>query len=149
MPEVIGTGLPSDGDISAIREVVATYARSIDAADVQLAEEIWQTGGDVVFIHPRGTEYGWEAIKANFYGKTMGDMFTKRELKPRDLSVAVFGDTAIVVFMWEFHATCRADGAPLVTEGRETQVMRKTDGKWRIAHVHYSNMPVTGDKQGF
>ena len=149
MADVIGSEIPSDSDISAIREVVAKYARSIDAADVRLAEEIWRTDGDVVFIHPRGTEYGWEAIKANFYGKTMGDMFTKRELKPRDLSVAVFGDMAVVVFMWEFHATCRADGAPLVTEGRETQVMRKTGGKWRIAHVQYSNMPVTGDKQGF
>ena len=136
-------------DKQAIESLVATYAESIDKADTDLASTIWDTTGDVVFIHPRGTEYGWEAIKANFYGKTMGDMFTKRELKPRDLSVAVFGDMAVVVFMWEFHATCRADGAPLVTESRETQVMRKTGGKWRIAHVHYSNMPVTGDKQGF
>lgn len=136
-------------DEEAIRNVIERYAQSINAADVKFAETFWQTDDKVVFIHPRGTEFGWEAIKTNFYGKTMGETFSKRELKPRNISISVYGDMAIVVFFWDFYANFRSDSSPHVTHGRETQVMRKIDGQWRIAHVHYSNMPVTGDKQGF
>ena len=37
----------------------------------------------------------------------------------------------------------------IITNGRESQTLIKVDDKWKIAHVHYSNMPVTGDKEGF
>jgi hypothetical protein len=40
------------------------------------------------------------------------------------------------------------DGSPLKTEGRETQVLRKTDGRWELVHVHYSGMPATGKREG-
>jgi len=38
---------------------------------------------------------------------------------------------------------------PIATHGRETQVYRKVDGAWRLVHVHYSGMPVTGERLGF
>ena len=136
-------------DREAIESLIATYAESIDKADTGLGAKIWDTEGNAVFIHPRGTESGWGEVATNFYGKTMGETFSKRSLRPKDLSIEVFGDTAIVVFLWDFYATVRADGSPLETHGRETQVLHRLNGSWKIAHVHYSNMPVTGDKEGF
>ena len=136
-------------DKAAIEQLLATYAESVNMADIALASSIWLTEGVPIFIHPRGTERGWSEIACNFYGATMGDMFVKRELCPRDISIEVFGDTAIAIFCWDFHATIRKDGSRLETHGRETQVLRKIGGQWRIAHVHYSNMPVTGELEGF
>jgi hypothetical protein len=38
----------------------------------------------------------------------------------------------------------------VITErSRETQIYRMTGGQWRLVHVHYSAMPVTGGRRGF
>ena len=136
-------------DKAAIEQLLETYVESVNKADVTLAATIWQTDSKAMFIHPRGTERGWHEASANFYGKTMGETFTKRDLRLKDVSIDIYGDTALAVFFWDFHATVREDGSPLETHGRETQVLRKLGGQWRIVHVHYSNMPVTGELEGF
>jgi hypothetical protein len=41
------------------------------------------------------------------------------------------------------------DGSPLTTQGRETQVYRKDNRRWRIVSVHYSDVPVTGETGTF
>ena len=46
------------------------------------------------------------------------------------------------MFLWEFHATCRADVAPLVTEGRETQAMRELGAK-RYATGHHGKFCIS------
>jgi len=136
-------------DKTAIRQLLDTYAKSIDGADIELAATIWATDENRIYIHPRGTERGWSQVVKNFYGETMGRMLDRRRLDIKDVDIEVFGDTAIAVFEWEFHAVLRESGSPLVTHGRETQVLRRRDGAWRIVHVHYSGMPVTAAGRGF
>jgi ketosteroid isomerase-like protein len=134
----------------AIKGQVAKYLRAVDDADTNLAAEVWATSPDVSFIHPRGHERGWEQLKTNFYEKTMGEPFSDRKLKVvGNVSVHVYGDTAWVEFYWDFVATFKTDGTPLNTKGRETQVFYKVDGGWRLVHVHYSGMPVGGEREGF
>ncbi|TWU39012.1 Calcium/calmodulin dependent protein kinase II Association [Novipirellula aureliae] len=136
-------------DEAAVRELIDRYAKSIDTADIDLATKVWQTSDDVSFIQPRGHQHGWDEIRINFYEKTMGANFSKRSLKIRDLVVHVIGNAAWVEFYWTFDATMRKDLSTIRTQGRETQVLKKTVHGWRIVHVHYSGMPVTGDRQGF
>jgi ketosteroid isomerase-like protein len=136
-------------DEARIRSLVATYAKSIDAADTTLASTIWATTPDVSFIHPRGHERGWNAIKARFYEQTMGQTFSERKLTVKDLSIHCSGQGAWAEFYWDFAAKLRKDGSSVATHGRETQVYRKIGGAWRLVHVHYSGMPVTGERQGF
>jgi len=61
----------------------------------------------------------------------------------------VYGDTARAEFYWDFAAKFRKDGSPVTTHGRETQVYRKEQGRWRLVHVRCSGMPVTEARQGF
>ena len=79
----------------------------------------------------------------------MGDTFSERNLSVHDLSVHVFGDSAVAEFYWDFAAKFRKDGSPVTTHGRETQVYQRLQGEWRLVHVHYSGMPVSGGQQGF
>ena len=79
----------------------------------------------------------------------MGELLMDRKLVPYELAVQEYGDVAVVEFYWRFDAKFRNDGTALHTEGRETQVLRRIGGQWRIAHVHYSGMPVTEKRQGF
>jgi uncharacterized protein (TIGR02246 family) len=131
----IGTVNAQDDQIKALIE---KYAKSINSADTTLGAEVWSTGADVSLIHPMGHERGWEQIKGNFYENVMAKMFTKRELKAKDIAAHILGDTAWVEFNWEFTATMTSGNQQVNTKGRETQVLKKTDLGWRIVHVHYS-----------
>jgi Xaa-Pro aminopeptidase len=136
-------------DSVAIRGLIEKYAKSIDAADTTLAADVWLDSPDVSFIHPLGHEHGFEQIKQNVYSRLMGDTFSERKLSVHGVSVHVFEDSTWAEFYWDFAAKFRKDGSPLVTHGRETQLYQKIDGRWRLVHVHYSGMPVTGERQGF
>ena len=76
-----------------------------------------------------------------FFTGVMGGMFSERKLTPRDIHVHVYGDSAWAEFNWHFIATQRKDGARVQTDGRETQVYRKSGNRWVLVHVHYSDAP--------
>ena len=132
-----------------IKSLIAKYAESIDAADTNLASQVWWNSPEASFIHPLGHEHGFEQIKENVYTRLMGGMFSERKLRPHDIVVQVLGDAAVAEFYWDFTAKMRKDGSPVTTHGRETQVYRKTPDGWRLVHVHYSGMPATAERQGF
>jgi Xaa-Pro aminopeptidase len=132
-----------------IKNLIAKYAKSVSDADTDLASQIWWNSPEASFIHPLGHEHGFEQIKENVYKRLMAGMFSERKLSPRDITVQMLGDAAEAEFYWDFTATLRKDGSPVTTHGRETQVYRRTPDGWRLVHVHYSGMPVSGERQGF
>jgi ketosteroid isomerase-like protein len=138
---------PQEGTASQVDEIKALIAKyaavvNVEPVDINLASQVWETSPDVSFIYPLGQEHGWEAIKTNFYQKTMGAMFTDRKLTTRDIRVHVYGNAAWAEFDWHFTAKLRSSGAPVETNGRETQIYRKIEpNRWALVHVHYSAMP--------
>jgi Xaa-Pro aminopeptidase len=136
-------------DTKAIGDKIAKYAKSVSDADTTLASQVWWNSPEASFIHPLGHEHGFEQIKQNVYQHLMGDTFSQRNLSVHDLSISVFDDSAVAEFYWDFAAKFRKDGSPITTHGRETQVYQRVQGEWRLAHVHYSGMPVSGGQQGF
>jgi len=135
----------------AVRQMVDTYVQSIVDADVKLGATVWSPTPDVSFIEPRGSEKGWEQIAAVFYGKTMGETFTKRTLRiVGDANIQVYGNAAVVEFNWDFVAVLRTSGQTIHTTGRESQVYVNLPNQgWRLVHVHYSGPPIGGPGQGF
>ncbi len=146
---VVAGGQGQSADEQAIRQVIATYAHSIDTADVAIAEQIWSSAPEVSFIHPLGEEHGLAEIETDVYRNLMGTTFSQRKLTPKEIKVHVYGDTAWAEFQWDFVATARKDGSAFQSQGRETQVYHKENGRWRIVHVHYSGVPVTSNLKGF
>ena len=136
-------------DVDRIRQLIAEYARAVDTADVTLVREIWSNSPDVSFIHPLGHEHGIDQVTENVFRHLMGETFSERRLRIRDVSIHTYGDTAWAEFYWDFAAKFRKDGSPLATKGRETQIYHKEQGRWRLVHVHYSGMPVMGEGRGF
>ena len=139
---------PDTADREQIRSLISKYAQSIDSADVNLAAEIWLNSPDVSFIHPLGHERGFAEIKKNVYQHLMGDTFSERKLTTHDISVHVYGDSAVAEFYWDFVAKFRKDGSALTTHGRETQIYHRENGDWRLLHVHYSGMPAANQREG-
>ena len=142
--------VPSEGKaVEEISSLIAKYAQAVGGADIKLASEVWADSSDVSFIHPMGHEHGWEAVKTNIFVKLMGETFSERNLKVKDLHVHAYGDAAWAEFYWDFAAKFRKDGTAIETHGRESQIYRKIGGRWRLVHVHYSGMPVAPGREGF
>jgi Xaa-Pro aminopeptidase len=127
---------------SAIRSLIAKYAKSVSDADTALAAQVWSDSPDVSFINPLGHQHGWEEIKQNVYERMMRDVFSERKLSVRDVATHVDGSAAWAEFYWHFDAKLRSNGSPVTTDGRETQIYRKDNSRgWVLVHVHYSGMP--------
>jgi len=125
-------------DVNEIKSQIAKYAKSIDDLDLDLAAQVWWDSPEVSFIHPLGHDRGFDQIKQDIYQKIMGGLFSERHLSPRDITVHLYGDSAVVEFYWDFNAKMKKDGSPVTTHGRETQIYERKQGVWRLVHVHYS-----------
>ena len=141
------SGAPAD--IDEIQRLLAQYAQAVDTAEVELVRQIWSNLPEVSFIHPRGHEHGLDQVADHVFRQLMGETFSERKIGIKDVSIHVYGDTAWSEFYWDFAAKLSKGGAPVATKGRETQIYRKEQGRWRLVHVHYSGMPVTAVGRGF
>ncbi len=143
-----GENTGNSTDIEQIQQLQKRYVASIDGADIALVDQVWSHSPDVIFVEPLGTERGLLQVEG-FVRDIFGKMFSKRDLQLENPSIHVYGDTAWSEMTWTFHATIRDGEKPLVTKGRETQILRREDGAWHIMAVHYSGLPVNGKLQGF
>jgi ketosteroid isomerase-like protein len=121
----------------AIRQQISKYTAALDAADTDLAGQVWLTSPDASLIHPAGYAHGWEEVKG-FY-KFFGSAFSYRKLTAREITVHVNGDTAWAEFYWHFVGKQSNGGRAMETDGRETQVYKRAGGRWQLVQAHYSS----------
>jgi len=133
--------MDDQSDATAIRGQITRYTAALDAADVNLASEVWNAAADVSLIHPAGHAHGWKEVKQIY--ESFASTFSERTLTARDLSVHIAGDAAWVEFYWHFVGKQQKGGATIQTDGRETQIYNRIGGRWRLVHVHYSGPATT------
>lgn len=132
-----------------VLDVVAKYTQSVNEGDVhpELIDSLWEHSPDVSNINIRGHQKGFEDIKQNFYQPifaVLKDRNLRMVTEQREPSVYIFDNTAIVEFYWKLDAVIKDGNRPVSMLGRETHVMRKINGEWKLVHLHYSGMPVKG-----
>jgi hypothetical protein len=132
-------------DSNQIRKLVLKYAESIDNADTVLGSKLFAHTKEVTFIHPGGHEKGWPQINNHIY-KFFGETFAKRQLKINNEVVNVYDNAAWVEFYWRFDGVFKVNDSSFHSQGRETQMWRKSNNNWHLVHVHYSDMPMTDKK---
>jgi len=131
---------------SAIKQLIAKYVEAVNAepVDVGLASQVWLNSPEVSLIFPLGEERGWDEVKQNFYENTMEALFSDRRLTPGDITVHSYGDSGWAELSWHFVAKSRKNGSTVESNGRETQIYRRSGPKrWALVHVHYSAVPPT------
>jgi len=136
-------GLQTSNDgADEIKAMIAKYVDAVnrEPVDLALAASVWADSLDDTLIFPLGEIRGWDHIKQDFYQRIMEGRFSERTLTPRDIEVHASGDCGWAEFTWRFVATGK-DGARVETNGRETQIYRKTGPHhWVLVHVHYSSL---------
>ena len=125
---------------SQIQQVLDKYLQSVKTADVALAATIWLQSPDIVVVTPLGRFQGWDGVQRDLYVNFLQKAFLERDLRPSNVHIHVNGNSAWAVFDWSFTATL-ANGQPFTSKGWESHVYEKTDGGWRITHLHYSGQP--------
>jgi ketosteroid isomerase-like protein len=133
---------PVDGDEEReqIQQLLDTYVKSVNAADVTLASTIWLQSPDIVVVTPLGRTEGWDSVQRDLYIHFLQKAFLERDLRPSNVHIHVNGNSAWAVFDWSFTATL-ANGQAFASKGRESHVYEKIDRGWRITHLHYSGLP--------
>lgn len=121
-----------------VERVFSTYLRSLEAADVALAAQVWLQSPDVLVVTPVGRFHGWEGVK-EIWARTEKE-FSERKVQASNVTIVVAGDAAWLVFDFVFTAK-QADGKPLLLKGWESHGYQRTADGWRIVHLHYSVPP--------
>jgi ketosteroid isomerase-like protein len=128
---------PNDATTTAdVRAVLDRYVTAVNGADDQMLRDLWAEPERISYVNPMQRLRTWDELQG-FWQGFLKNSFTRRELTLSNVAIQSVGDAGWAVFDWEFNAT-QTDGKPSQTRGWETQVYRRTDRGWRIAHAHYS-----------
>ena len=120
-----------------IREVINAYLKSVDAADVTLASEVWARDAATEAVTPLGRFRGWDAVRDGVYINFLQKSFSERRLTASNVSIRVDGDAAWAVFDWAFAAKLTS-GQPFASRGWESHVYQRANGRWALVQLHYS-----------
>ena len=72
----------------------------------------------------------------------MGNLFSKRDLKIKNVSAKFYDKAAFLEFSWDFYAVKKEVGEQIHTQGRETQLLVLRNNEWKISNIHYSQEPI-------
>jgi len=128
-----------EGGDNDIRNVMNLYAEAVNKADAQLGSQVWCGSEEDSLTNPAGHWQGTQQIKALY--ALLRDSYSERKLTFDTVSIHSYGDFAWTEFTSDFAAKQRKDGTPFSFHAAETQIYRKSHGKWCLVHVQYSTFP--------
>jgi ketosteroid isomerase-like protein len=132
----IVTAQTQKADDAEIRNLMNVYAEAVNKADSQLGSQIWCGSEEDSVTNPVGHWQGPQQIKALY--ALLSDSYSERKLTFYTVSIHSYGDFAWSEFTGDFAAKQRKDGTPFSFHAAETQIYRKSHGKWCLVHVQYS-----------
>jgi uncharacterized protein (TIGR02246 family) len=121
-----------DQDNSDVRETLDGFFRAVESRDLDRVTPYFEE--DAQMFSPLGTYParldGRAAIMEQFkaISEALKQMPTPIRIDPQELVVREFGDIALVTFHLKLPGPLH----------RRSFILRKRDGRWRIAHIHAS-----------
>jgi hypothetical protein len=132
------TAVDTQAEEKNVRLVFDKYLESVKTADPALASQVWAQSPTVSAVTPLGKFKGWQSVRDDLYVNFLQKAFTDRNLQAENFAVTVSGNAAWSDYDWTFTAKL-PNGQPFSSKGWETHVYQKVDGRWLIAHLHYSS----------
>ena len=121
--------------------VVGRYCDAIRDNDAEAFRAVWMGEGTDTVIS-QSTLYEGAARVMEFLGM-LHKVYDSIELVNDGLDAHLLtDDVAIVVFRYHTVCTRAQTGEPYGIEGLETQVLRRVDDAWKIAHIQYHGKTV-------
>jgi uncharacterized membrane protein/ketosteroid isomerase-like protein len=122
--------------------VVEAFAQALKSGNAATVERL--LAPDVLIAEGGGAERSFAEYASHHMPADME--FAKAVATTvKDRRVIDGVDMAAVVTSAQTHGTFR--GKSVRSRMMETVVLRKIDGRWRIAHIHWSSSPITGEDE--
>ncbi len=131
----------SEQDRQQIAAIIEQYRRGFAAMDVGVLKAIWDQDYDnLIYIAQEATEpvWGWTGIE-QYYEGIAGFLGRVKTMTVSDLSVDVLGDVAYAFCIFHFEGELK--GKKHIADGRDTFVLRRKSGAWKVIHYHESPPP--------
>lgn len=122
----------------SIEAVLNNYSQQINAKNLASMESyVLASGTDFTIFEGKGTNIGWADYRDNHLAPEFGNedlVFTKYEFT--DYRTNVSGDLATATFSINMAYTYKNEDKAFIKHG--TAILKKTNGAWKIAHLHTS-----------
>jgi ketosteroid isomerase-like protein len=122
--------------------VVDAYAAALRAHDEAALRRL--TTPDIVIAESGGIEQSFDEYAGHHMPADM-EFTSAVEFSMEDRDVIMGEDAATVISRSQVHGQFR--GQAIHSRTMETMVLRRTDGQWRIVHIHWSSAPITGEHE--
>ena len=122
-----------------VESVIQEWRSAFAAKDMARVKSLWdQSYSQLLYIAEENNDHlsGWSG-KGEYYNgipASVGEM----DLAIDNLTVDVIGDMAYAYLTFHVEASVSSLNRTLVANGRDTFVLRRTGGQWRIIHYHES-----------
>jgi len=128
-------------DVRKIAAIIEQYRRGFAALDAEVLKAIWDRGHDnLIYIALEAAEpvRGWTEIERYYEDATvfLGEV---RAMTISDLSVEVFDNVAYAYCTFRFEGAL--EGKNHIARGRNTFVLIRKEGEWKVIHYHESPLP--------
>ena len=122
-----------------IEAVIEEWKSAFGALDADRLSAVWDRDyPQPIFIGEEINEAlrGSEAISRNY--REVLALVVSLDWKIGDLTIDVFGDVAWAYFTYLVKAEVKGFENPMVSDGRNSLILRKSGGQWKIIHFHES-----------
>jgi ketosteroid isomerase-like protein len=131
----------SDQDRQQIAAIIEQYRRGFATMDVEVLKSIWDQDYDnLIYIAQEAAEpvLGWTRIE-QYYESVAEFLGRVRTMTVSDLAVDVLGDVAYAFCTFHFEGELK--GESHIADGRDTFILRRKSGVWKVLHYHESPPP--------
>lgn len=124
-------------DKQDVAGVIEQYRRGFATLDVATLTAMWDQSYDNIIYIPLEAAHpvrGWGAVEQ--YYNRVARLLRARVMTVSDLSVDVIGDVAYA--FCTFHFEGEISGNKHTADGRNTFILRRKNGAWKVIHYHES-----------
>ncbi len=126
-------------DIKQVESVIQEWRTAFSGTDVPRLEALWdQSYSKLLYIPEENDDplSSWAAIDE--YYNALSGMVGRLDIAIDNLTVDVGGEMAFAYLTFRAEADVPSMSRTLHANGRNTFVLRKTGGEWKIVHFHES-----------
>ena len=125
-------------DEQQVQEVIDRWMSALNACDTEAVKTVWdESYPDLIYIAEENNDalHGWEGVEGYYNG--LADV-SEANWEMDNVKIDVMGDVAWVYLTYVVEAHLMGFGRTMVFPGRNTFILRKNEGEWKIIHYHES-----------
>jgi uncharacterized protein (TIGR02246 family) len=122
-----------------VEALIRQWGSAFAAADVEGVKALWdQNYPQLVYVAEESNDHMTSWAEINNYLDAIPGAIISVEMNIDNVMVDVIGDAAYAYLTFVANAHIKGVDNPMKFEGRDTFVLRKTGGQWKIIHYHES-----------